>query len=122
VARGAERRLRIDRMQEAVPTGEAVERPTPATPPADVFSPGASEATEVTLVLPPSARWVVEAYDVLSTETLPDGRLRVRLLTAGEHWLERLLLNAGPDAQVESPVELARLGAAAARRVLARYR
>jgi proteasome accessory factor C len=118
----AERRLRVDRIRDAVATGELFDRsPDAAGPPREVFSPG-TETTEVTLLLPASARWVVETYDTLAVESLEDGRLRVRLAVAGERWLERLLLKAGPDAVVESPESFAQLGADAARRVLARYR
>ncbi|HEX7168241.1 MAG TPA: WYL domain-containing protein [Acidimicrobiales bacterium] len=121
-SRGEPRRLRVDRIRSLERTGERFERPaSPPAPPEQLFSPGAL-GVEVVLVLPPSARWVVEAFDVEEAEELEGGRLRVRLVTAGERWLERLLLRAGPQAIVESPAELRGVGAGAAGRVLARYR
>ena len=53
---------------------------------------------------------------------MPDGRLRVRLAVASERWLERVLLRAGPEAEVVEPAGVATIwGAAAAARLLARY-
>jgi proteasome accessory factor C len=120
---GALRHFRVDRFSSAVATGEGFERPAdaPTAPPASVFT-GGADTTEVTLVVPSSAAWVAEAYDPLEVESLDDGaRLRVRLHVAGERWLERLLLRVGSEAVVESPPALAGVGAAAARRLLARY-
>jgi proteasome accessory factor C len=120
---GSLRHFRVDRFSSAVATGERFERPAdaPTAPPASVFS-GGADTTEVTVVVPASAAWVAEAYDPLEVESLDDGaRLRVRLHVAGERWLERLLLRVGPEAVVESPPALADVGAAAARRLLARY-
>jgi proteasome accessory factor C len=123
--RGEVRHFRVDRLASAEPTGETFEPPegAPVAPPASVFS-GGSDTVEVELVLPASARWVAEAYDVVSEESddgLADGRFRVRLAVAGERWLERLLLRVGPEAVVVSPPELLGVGAAAARRLLSRY-
>lgn len=120
-ATGADRRLRVDRIRSLERTGERFTPPTDVAAPAEVFSPGA-DATEVTLLLPASARWVAETYDTLDVQQLDDGRLRVRLLVAGDRWLERLLLKAGPDARVEAPPHLTGIAASAARRVLSRYR
>ena len=120
--RGAVRHFRVDRLASAVPTGETFEVPpdAPTNPPERAFT-GGPEVVEVVVVVPGSARWVAEAYEPLDVEELPDGRLRLRLAVAGERWLERLLLRVGPSAVVESPPELTGLGAAAARRLLARY-
>lgn len=120
---GELRTFRIDRLTEAAPTGERFTPPpdAPTTPPAHVFS--GADAVEVTLVLPASARWVAEAYDPIEVTELDDGTgcFRLRLAVAGERWLERLLLRVGPEAVVESPADLVGVGAAAARRLLARY-
>ena len=118
---GERRHFRIDRLAAAEPTGGHFERPpdAPTGPPAQLFS--GADSTEVTLVLPASARWVAEAYQPLDVDELDDGRLRVRLAVGGERWLERLLLRVGPEAVVEAPPELVDAGAAAARRLLERY-
>ena len=121
--RGAVRHFRIDRFASVVPTGETFTVPpsAPTSPPERAFSGGGPEVVEAVVVVPGSARWVAEAYDPSDVEELAGGRLRLRLAVAGERWLERLLLRVGPEAVVESPPELAGLGAAAARRLLARY-
>ena len=120
-ATGADRRLRVDRVRSLERTGERFTPPADVAAPTEVFSPGA-DATEVTLLLPSSARWIVETYDTLEVQQLDDGRLRVRLLVAGDRWLERLLLKAGPDAHVEAPPHLTGIAASAAQRVLSCYR
>ena len=121
--RGLVRHFRVDRFASVTPTGETFEVPpgAPTTPPERAFT-GGPEVVEVVVVVPPSARWVAEVYDPLDVEDLDDGRIRLRLAVAGERWLERLLLRVGPSAVVEAPAELTGLGAAAARRLLARYR
>jgi proteasome accessory factor C len=119
---GEVRHFRVDRLSEATPTGERFERAADAAtgPPDSAFQAG-PDTTEVTLVLPPDARWVAEAYGAEVLDERPDGGQRVRLAVSGERWLERLLLRVGPDAVVESPDDLAGVGRAAARRLLARY-
>ena len=126
---GVERRLRVDRVQSAVGTGESFVPPAGGVArPDEVFSPSPSSGmTEVTVVLPLSARWMTEVYAVESVEELggdgdDGGGLRVRLYVAGERFLERMLLKAGPGARVESPAALVGTGRRVADRVLARYR
>jgi proteasome accessory factor C len=76
---------------------------------------------EVTLLLPRSARWVVETYPMTSVEELDDGSMRVRLAVSGRRWLERLLLRVGPEGRVEGPAEFVGASAEVADRLLARY-
>jgi proteasome accessory factor C len=116
------RHFRVDRLASAVETGETFTVPEGVSlaPPERTFR-GGGESVEVVLVLPPSARWVAEAYAPQSVDELDDGRLRVRLLASGERWLERLLLRVGPEAVVESPSAMAGVGARAAARLLAAY-
>lgn len=118
---GEVRHFRVDRLRAAEPTGQTFERPAEVRAPERAFS-GGPEATEVEIELPPTGRWVVESYESLSVEALDGGRLRVRLAVAGERWLERLLLRVGPEARVVSPAALSGLGAAAAARLIERYR
>jgi proteasome accessory factor C len=117
---GEERRFRVDRIEAAKATGEHFEHRDVAVP-LDRWFEGA-DTPVATVRLPPSAAWVPETYPVLAVATEPDGMLRVRLHVAGERWLERLLLRAGPEAEVIEPAEWAGLGRAVATRVLARYR
>ena len=46
----------------------------------------------------------------------------MRLAVGGTAWLERLLLQLGPQAQLLEPPDLTGLAAEAASRVLTRYR
>jgi proteasome accessory factor C len=118
---GAERRFRVDRIERAEATGEGFEHRDVAVPIGAWFEDGAG-ATMATLRLPATAAWVAETYPVADANRQPDGSLVVRLPVAGERWLERLLVRAGPEAAVLAPPEWADLGRAAAARLLARYR
>ena len=114
-----DRRLfRLDRMRRATLLDATFEPPA-EPPPAVVFDPRPEDPV-VTLELVPSAGWVVEQYPNEGVEALGDGRLRVRLRVSERAWLERLLLKLGPDATVVEGAE--GIGAAAAARLLARYR
>ena len=117
-----DRLFRVDRVRDVRATGERF----PADggrPPAGgaVFHPRPTDP-RVTLRLSASESWVVETYPSESVESEPDGRLRVVLVVSGRAWLERLLLRLGPAAEVVAPDDLRDVGAAAARRLLARYR
>lgn len=120
---GAERRFRLDRT-EAV---EVLDDAATGRPPSDLDV--AVRFTErsplVVIDLPADARWVADAVPVVEARPGPDGRVVVTLAVAGSSWLERLLLRVGPEARiVEIAPELGdhRALAAAAQRVLARYR
>ncbi|HXQ19178.1 MAG TPA: WYL domain-containing protein [Acidimicrobiales bacterium] len=114
------RRFRVDRVRSMREVGEAPEPVALADPGADAYVPGPS-ATVVRLALGPDAVWVVDTVPVLTMEKSDRGAV-VTLAVGGVAWLERLLLQAGPEARVEEPADWVDLGAAAARRVLARYR
>lgn len=116
---GEHRRLRVDRIQSVRPTGEHFD-PVDFDVPERPFEPG-PDAQRVVLALPASARWAIEAYDAESVTERADGRLEVVLRVAGDTWLARLLLKAGPHAEVLEPAEMRGVGARAAARVLARY-
>lgn len=118
--REAERSFRVDRIASArLLDGTA--RPAPENP--QITTALADDAQRVTIELDASARWVAETYPIDDVELLDDGRLRVRLPVSGIAWLERLLLRLGPAGQVvDGPSDLTGAGAAAARRVLERYR
>ena len=76
----------------------------------------------VTLRLSPEAEWVVESLPGESARELPGGGFEVVLAVSGTAFLERLLLELGPAVTVTDPPDGAGVAAAAARRVLARYR
>lgn len=86
----------------------------------EAFVPGPG-ATPVVLGLEPGARWVADSVPVLERRDSDDGRVEVTLAVGGRAWLERLLLQAGPGAQVLAPADLRTAGSDAARRLLHRY-
>lgn len=122
---GAERLFRVDRVRAVRPTGAHYDPgehvPDPGDAADTVYRPR-PEDPRVTLRLAPQAAWVVESHPHEQAERLADGSWRVVLAVSEPAWLERLLLGLGPAAQVEAPPELVALGAAAARRLAARYR
>ena len=85
------------------------------------FVPGPGSVA-VRLSLGARARWVADTVPVLRQEERPDGDVEVLLAVGGRAWLERLLLQVGPNARVVAPAELADLASDAAARVLRRYR
>jgi proteasome accessory factor C len=117
--RGEPRMFRIDRIREVRPTTDTFE-PVPAGTPASVYNPRADDP-RVTVELPATAAWVAESFPAESVEDLPDGGQRIVLAVSETAWLERVLLRAGPGAKVVGPPESTGIGAAAARKVRARY-
>lgn len=118
----AERVFRVDRIVAARVLDEVVEVPADRPPPSALRAP--ADAPRLVLDLEPSASWVVESHPLERVERLGGGRLRVTLLVVSRPWAERLLLRLGPAARiVELDVALGEEhpGAAAARRILARY-
>ena len=112
------RTFRLDRVDQTQDVGE---RDHDGVPPPfdDVF--GFADAERVDVALKPSAAWLAETDGVDVVGDLTDGRTVVRLAVASSAFLSRLLLQAGPDAEVLSPEALRDAGARAATRVLARY-
>ena len=120
--RDAERRFRLDRMEEVQSApGEAV--PPPAELSASIDLP--DDGPRAVLDLAPDARWVAEAYPIEAAEEIGEGRLRVTIVVAGPSWLERLLVRLGPSVQIHAlDPELGGpdLSRVVARRILDRYR
>lgn len=116
----AERLFRVDRITTAEPTGQRFDPPDlvlPGTGP--LYHPGPDDAV-VVLDLQPAAHWIAEQYPNEEATAEPSGTLRVTLRSGQKAWLERLLLRAGPAAQVvEGDPQLA---SKAAERLLGRYR
>jgi proteasome accessory factor C len=121
---GGERLFRIDRIVSAERQESGFEHPI-ASEELGVFS-AASDDPRVVLDLAPAARWVLEQYpieDEGAVDVALGDHRRVTLAISAAPWLARLLLRLGPDAVVVSaPEPLVGCGAAAAERVLARYR
>lgn len=119
----ADRLFRIDRIRALRPTGEAFEarRDDDGGASRSVYHPSPDDP-RVTLELAPAGGWVAESYPCEEVEELPDGSWRVVLAVSERAWLERLLLRLGPDARVVAPPDQRAVGAAAAGRLLGRYR
>lgn len=115
------RLFRVDRIRAATALESTFEAPAPTAGP-HTFSPQADDPV-VVLELAPAAQWVATQYPNEGVTPAEDGCIRVRLRVSERAWLERLLIRLGPDARVvDGPPELAAAGAAAAARVLRRYR
>jgi proteasome accessory factor C len=117
----APRLFRLDRIHEAtVLDSEVTTDPNAPRDLSDgVF--GGDEATRVTLLLQPEARWVEEYYSVEEVRPRPEGGAEVDLLVGDERWLQRLLLRLTPYAVVLTPPHYGDGAADAIRRALALY-
>ena len=111
--------FRIDRIRGVTPTDEAFE-PTRPIAGAAVYHPRPDDP-RVTIELPRGASWVTESAPAESVEELADGRQRIVVPVSEPAWLERILLQVGPQAVVVDPPEWRDVGRAAAARVRARY-
>jgi predicted DNA-binding transcriptional regulator YafY len=118
---GGTRRFRVDRILGVRPTGESSQAseggPSGGEGP---FVPG-PEATIVRLAISGERAWLLETVPVLDRSAMPDGRVEVTLGVVSTVWLERLLLQLGPGAEVLEPSEFRTLGREAAEQVLERY-
>jgi proteasome accessory factor C len=117
----AERLFRVDRIEELAGTGAVFDAPSaPARPgPPGVYHPQPDDPVWI-LDLDPPAHWIAEQYPNESVEQREGGVLRVTLRAAGDAWLERLLLRAGPYGRIVGGD--AHVGRDVAVRLLARYR
>jgi proteasome accessory factor BC len=118
------RRFRVDRIRRVQSTGVTLSAggPLGAVPEsaADLFVPGPGSVS-VTLSLGARSSWIVDSLPLESVGPTVDGRIAVSLSVGGRPWLERLLLQLGPDAYVVAPPEMASAAKEAAERVLALY-
>lgn len=121
----AERVFRVDRIRSLKVTDRPVtvdlaaeSEPTPEV---------AEHACTVTLRLEQSAAWAADYYPTLRRCELTDKRVEADFGVANKAWLERLLLQLGPDAEFVECLGGDEVGigaglrAAAATRVLERY-
>jgi proteasome accessory factor C len=116
-----DRVFRVDRITDIRPTGDHFERVLDRTS-TEAFTP-AEDLPRVTIEVDAEGAWVADQYPVEERTDLDDGGLRVTLAVSARPWLERLLLQLGPHGRVVTgPDELLGVGAAAAARLLDRYR
>ena len=121
-----ERMFRVDRIGAVRATGERFEpgataEAIGAVAAGEVYRPAPSDP-RVTLRLAPGAAWVAEVYGADSVTERADGTLDVVVAVSRPAWLERLLLRLGSQAEVLAPPDARAVPAAAAQRVLSRYR
>ncbi|WP_436796000.1 helix-turn-helix transcriptional regulator [Actinospongicola halichondriae] len=116
-----DRVFRLDRIVEANETDEHFD--PGSVPTHDVAFVPSPELPRVVVEVGPEHRWFVERHPIEQIEELPSGRTRVELVVSARPWLERLLLQLGPSATlVDAPEGLQGSAAAAASRILERYR
>jgi predicted DNA-binding transcriptional regulator YafY len=133
---GSFRRFRVDRIDEFRPTGEQVDAERlgrleasgdgtgasgSGVAPGPAFVPG-PDAVRVRLRLEGAAAWVLDSVPVDEVRPMPGEAFDVTLYAGNTAWLERLLLQVGPEGSLVAPAELADVGPEAARRLLERYR
>lgn len=122
-AAGGWRRFQLDRVESVRPTGRRFPR---REVPGELSGPHAfagGPSARLALVAVPEGR--VPFMDNLAAgpaTPAEDGRVVVPIRVGDEHWLGRLLLRLGPEAEVVDPPELVGARSAVASRALARYR
>lgn len=118
----ADRLFRLDRIHGVeVLDEEVTHRPgTQRDLAGDLFDFG-GHAEPVTLRLAAPAAWVAEYYQVDEARTRPDGDLEVDLPVADRRWLERLVLQLAPHAEVLAPASVHQDVTARAREALRLY-
>ena len=118
---GAERVFRVDRIRDAVATGETFAIPEAVPPPVVQYTPG-EEDLHALIRLGPRAEWVADYYPVerLEGEGEGDGAL-VRIAMSDAAVAARLLLRLGPDAELVEGDAVAEALALQRRRILHRY-
>ena len=117
-----DRVFRLDRIARAVGTDEPFLHRRTDAPEALRFDD--PNLPRVTLEVRTPSSWLFDQVPALERSTTADGGVRLRLAIASPTWLERLLLQLGPDVRVvEDDPRLAAASAArdAARRLLTRY-
>lgn len=129
---GGTRLFRVDRVQAVRETGKrfephrtepsrADEDPADAAVASLVFHPRPGDR-RVTLQLTAAAAWVADELPVDERDDDASGGVRIVVAVSEDAFLERLLLRLGPDAEVVDPPEARAIRAAAADRLLQRYR
>ncbi|MCP3974898.1 MAG: WYL domain-containing protein [bacterium] len=116
---GGERVFRIDRIQEAEPTGESFSPPAEPPPPVVRYSPGVDDV-EATIRLSAAAKWISEYYPLEVLEE--DGDTTVVQFSASDpKVVARLLVRLGGAADLIEGPEVAEALTGLRSRILARY-
>jgi len=120
---GAIRNFRIDRIQSLVRTGKIYNQADFASRVDDDSDRGwfGDNLELVTLRVRGDALWIAESYPTVARKHNRDGSIDVSLRITSEHWLARLLLRGGRNAEVLEPAKYATLSLRTAKAVRAKY-
>lgn len=113
------RKFKISRIRAVEGTGETFDRSGELSPPSSFDRP--ADAVPVRVLIPASASWAPEVYPGSATTEHDDGSLEMEIHVVGTTWLERLMMRAGPSAEILEPAALRDLPATTASRLLDRY-
>ena len=117
------RLFRFDRIVEATVLDQAAVPPAPAVqagPDTSLFDADPA-LPAATLLLAPTASWMLEYYPMRILEALPDGYHKAVMTYASEEWMSRVLLGFGADVRVLEPESLVTRVRNGARAALAAY-
>jgi len=114
-----ERVFRVDRIQEAGPTGESFSPPPEPPPPVVRYSPGVDDVVAI-IRLGPAALWITDYYPVEVLEETEAGSV-IRMSASDPRVIARLLLRLGRSAELIEGDEIAAARDGLRQRILARY-
>ena len=86
----------------------------------DLFVPG-PDARTVRISIGADRSWLLDTLPTSGKPEVVGDRVTFEVIVGGDAWLDRLLVQLGPDARVEGPPEDAHRTAAVAARILGRY-
>lgn len=120
-----ERTFRLDRIlgMRTAPVGADPVPPAPEPAPAGQVFRSHGDLPTVTLRLGPEHQWVRDSIPIVGLKETGEDRIEVTLAVGSLPFIERLLLQLGPGAEIldSGIADLEQRVAAAARRILARY-
>ncbi|AQT79794.1 protein pafC [Mycolicibacterium litorale] len=118
------RLFRFDRIVEATVLDEPAAAPAPAVqaPPDTSLFDADPALPAATLLVAPTASWMLEYYPMRVLEELADGYRKAAMTYASEEWMTRALLGFGADVRVLGPDSLVTRVRQAAQAGLAAYR
>ncbi len=117
------RLFRFDRIVSATVLDQPAVPPEPAVqaPPDTSLFDADPALPAATLLLAPTASWMLEYYPMRILEELPDGYRKASMTYASEEWMCRALLGFGADVRVLEPASLVTRVRAQAAAALAAY-
>ncbi len=117
------RLFRFDRIVEATVLDQPAVPPEPAVqaPPDTSLFDADPSLPAATLLLAPTASWMLEYYPMRILEELPDGYRKASMTYASEEWMCRAVLGFGADVRVLEPESLVTRVRAQAAAALAAY-